>query len=59
MPATKTKTETDLLQLMRADRLVLTKRQAEQAAVDVEADAEHIAPVRIARVLRRQPRDDV
>jgi hypothetical protein len=54
MPAIKT--ETDLLELMRADRLVLTKRQAEQTAVDLEAAEEHIAPVRIDHVSRRQPR---
>ena len=32
-------TEADLLELMRADRLVLNKSQAEQGAVDREAPA--------------------
>jgi hypothetical protein len=35
------KTEANLLELMRADRLVLNKRLAEQSAVDLEAAAEH------------------
>jgi hypothetical protein len=36
-----TKTETDLLELMRADRLVLNKRQAEQCALHLEAASEN------------------
>jgi hypothetical protein len=49
-----TKTEADLLELMRTDRQVQTQRQAEQAAVDVEAAQEHIPAVRIERVSRRR-----
>ena len=53
-----TKAEADLLELMRADRLVLNKRLVEQTAVDLEAAAEHVAPVRIQRVSKRQSRGD-
>jgi hypothetical protein len=53
-----TKTETDLLELMRADRLVQKKRQAEQGAVDREAAGESPPAVRIERVSRRRPRGD-
>jgi hypothetical protein len=42
-PQSKSKAEADLLELMRADRLVLNKRLAEQSAVDLEAAEEHIA----------------
>jgi hypothetical protein len=51
---TMPKTEADLLELMRADRVVLNQRQADQAAVDVEASRERIVPVRIERVSRRR-----
>ena len=44
----------DLLDLMRADCVVLNQRQADQAAVDVEASRERIVPVRIERVSRRR-----
>ena len=44
------KTEADLLELMRADRLVLNKSQAEQGVVDREA----VPAVRIERVSRRR-----
>jgi hypothetical protein len=50
------KTEADLLELMRADRLVLNKSQAEQAVVDREAAGEVVPAVRIERVSRRRPR---
>ena len=53
------KTEAELLELMRADRLVLNKRQAEQGVVDREAADEVVPAVRIERVSRRRPRDDV
>ena len=36
------KTEVDLLELMRADRQVQNKRQADQAAVDLEATGESV-----------------
>jgi hypothetical protein len=55
MPTTKT--EANLLDLMRADRLVHIRRQAEQTAVDLEATEETIAPVRIERVSRRRSGD--
>jgi hypothetical protein len=32
-----TKAKSELLALMRADRLILTRREAEQVAVDLEA----------------------
>ena len=48
------KTEADLLELMRADRVVLNQRQADQAAVDVEASRERIVPARIEQVSRRR-----
>ena len=51
---TMPKTEADLLELMRADRVVLNQRQADQAAVDVEASRERIVPARIERVSRRR-----
>ena len=51
---TMPKTEADLLDLMRADCVVLNQRQADQAAVDVEASRERIVPVRIERVSRRR-----
>jgi hypothetical protein len=45
-PRTRTqamlKTEVDLLELMRADRQVQNKRQADQAAVDLEATGESV-----------------
>jgi hypothetical protein len=47
------KTEADLLELMRADRVTLDERLVVQTAVDLEATKEHIAPARIARVSRR------
>jgi hypothetical protein len=40
------KTEADLLELMRADRLVLDDRLAVQTAVDIEAAGEHIPPIK-------------
>jgi hypothetical protein len=46
-------TEADLLELMRIHRTVQNQRQAAQAAIDVEADREHIPAVRIERVSRR------
>jgi hypothetical protein len=49
------KTEADLLELMRVDRTVQNKRQATQAAIDAEANREHIPAVRIERVSRRRP----
>jgi len=55
MLITLAETEADLL----ADRLVLNERLAVQTAVDLEAAAEHIAPVRIERVSKRQPRGDI
>jgi len=48
------KTEAELLELMRADRLVLNKRQAEQGVVDREAAGEVVPAVRIERVSRRR-----
>jgi hypothetical protein len=48
--------EAELLELMRADRLVLNKRQAEQGVVDREAAGEVVPAVRIERVSRRRPR---
>ena len=50
------KTETDLLELMRADRQVQNKRQAEQAAVDLEATRESVLAVSIERVAPRRCR---
>jgi hypothetical protein len=41
------KTEAELLELVRADRLVLTQRAAEQTAVDAEATKESVPAVRI------------
>jgi hypothetical protein len=49
-----TKTEAELLELMRADRQVMTQRQAAQATVDAEASREHVPAVRIPRVSRRR-----
>jgi len=43
------KTEAELLELMRADRLVLNKRQTEQGVVDREAAGEVAPAVRISR----------
>jgi hypothetical protein len=51
------KTEADLLELMRADRVVLTKRPVVQTAVDLEAAGESRA-ARIERVSRRRARGD-
>ena len=48
------KAEAELLELMRADRLVLNKRQAEQGVVDREAAGEVVPAVRIERVSRRR-----
>jgi hypothetical protein len=48
-------TEADLLELMRADRLVLNKSQAKQGVVDREAPGEVVPAVRIERVSRRGP----
>ena len=53
-----TKSEADLLELMRADRLVHIQRQAEQGVVDREAAGESVPAVRIARVSRRRARGD-
>jgi hypothetical protein len=53
---TMPETEADLLELMRADRLVLNKSQAEQGVVDREAPGEVVPAVRIERVSRRRPR---
>ena len=50
------KTEADLLELMRADRQVQNIRQAEQAAVDLEAARESVLAVRIERVAPRRRR---
>jgi hypothetical protein len=50
------KTEADLLELMRADRQVQKRRQAEQGVVDREAAGEGVPAVRIERVSRRRPR---
>ena len=47
------KPEADLLELMRADRQVQA-RQAEQAAVDLEAARESVPAVRIERVAPRR-----
>jgi hypothetical protein len=44
------KPEADLLELMRADRQVQNKRQAEQVAVDFEAARESVPAVRIEHV---------
>ena len=49
-------TEADLLELMRADRLVRNKSQAEQGVVDREAPGEVVPAVRVERVSRRRPR---
>ena len=49
------KTEAELPELMRADRLVLSKSQAEQRVVDREAAGEVVPAVRIERVSRRRP----
>jgi hypothetical protein len=51
---TMPKTEVDLLELMRADRLVLNKSQAEQGVVDRAAAGEVVPAVRIERVSRRR-----
>ena len=51
---TMPKTEAELLELMRADRLVLSKSQAEQRVVDREAAGEVVPAVRIERVPRRR-----
>ena len=48
--------EAKLLELMRTDRQVLNKRQAEQGVVDREAAGEVVPAVRIERVSRRRPR---
>jgi hypothetical protein len=48
------KPEADLLELTRADRQVQNKRQAEQAAVDLEAARESVPAVRIERVAPRR-----
>jgi hypothetical protein len=48
--------EAELLELMRADLLVLHKRHAEQGVVDREAAGEVVPAVRIERVSRRRPR---
>jgi hypothetical protein len=53
---TMRETEADLLELMRADRLVLNKSQAEQGVVDREAPGEVVPAVSIERVSRRRPR---
>jgi hypothetical protein len=50
------KPEADLLELMRADRQVQNKRQAEQVAVDFEAARESVPAVRIKRVAPRRRR---
>ena len=47
------KTEADLLNLMRADRLVENQRQAKQAVVDAEAAWETVAAVRIEPATHR------
>jgi hypothetical protein len=52
---TMPKTEAELPELMRADRLVLSKSQAEQRVVDREAAGEVVPAVRIERVSRRRP----
>ena len=49
------KTEAELLELMRADRLVLSKSQAEQRVVDRVAAGEVVPAVRSERVSRRRP----
>ena len=54
-----TRSKTDLVELMRADRLVLNKRQAEQGVVDREAAGEVVLAVRIKRVSRRRARAGV
>jgi hypothetical protein len=46
-----TKTEADLLELMRADLVMLNERLAVQTAVDLEASRENIAPRRVKRDL--------
>jgi hypothetical protein len=49
----------DLLTLLRADRLVQNRRKADQATSDLEAIREIVPAVRIERVHRRpQPTDD-
>ena len=48
--------EAQLLELMRDDRLVLNKRQAEQGVVDREAAGEVVPAVRIECVSRRRTR---
>jgi hypothetical protein len=51
------KTETKLLELMRVDRTVQNKRQATQAAIDAQANREHIPAVRIERITPRRLRE--
>jgi hypothetical protein len=53
---TPPKAETNLLELMRADRLAQNKRQAEQGAVDREAAREPLPAVRIERLEATAPR---
>jgi hypothetical protein len=50
------KTEAHLLELMRTDRRVQNQRQAEQAAVDIEA-REPAPTIRIERVTPRRHRE--
>jgi hypothetical protein len=54
-PIPISKAEADLLEIMRADRVVQNQRQARQAAIDAEANREHIPAVRIERVIPRRP----
>jgi hypothetical protein len=55
-----TKTEADLLELMRADLVMLNERLAVQTAVDLEAAREYIVPRRVKpdlteKVLKLRP----
>jgi hypothetical protein len=51
------KPEADLLELMRANRQVQNKREAEQAAVDLETTRESLLAVRIERVAPHATQD--